>query len=67
MLISGGANVAQQYLDAGLVDELNIALVPVLLGAGDTAVDNVAKATFGSSSPGGRSPGVTHLRYCVVR
>jgi dihydrofolate reductase len=33
--LAGGANVAQQYLNAGLVDEMEIHLVPVLLGAGE--------------------------------
>ena len=31
---AGGASVAQQYLDAGLLDELNIHLVPLFLGGG---------------------------------
>jgi riboflavin biosynthesis pyrimidine reductase len=34
VLIGGGANVAQQFLKAGLIDEIQIHLVPVLLGAG---------------------------------
>jgi dihydrofolate reductase len=33
---AGGANVAQQYLKAGLLHELQIHLVPLLLGAGST-------------------------------
>ena len=32
--LGGGANVAQQYLKAGLIDEVQIHLVPVLLGEG---------------------------------
>ena len=35
--IMGGANIAGQYLDAGLVDEVSIHLVPVLYGAGTRA------------------------------
>src|SRR5262245_20403761 len=31
--LGGGANTVQQYLRAGLVDELHVAVVPVLLGA----------------------------------
>src|SRR2546423_4658160 len=34
--LSGGAQLVQQYLNAGLLDELNIHLVPVLLGTGGT-------------------------------
>ncbi len=37
MTIMGGANIAGQYLDAGLVDEVSIHLVPVLYGAGTRA------------------------------
>lgn len=32
--LSGGANVAQQYLKAGLIDEMQLHVVPVLLGDG---------------------------------
>src|SRR5215475_15712158 len=39
--ISGGASVAGQYLAAGLVDELNINLVPLILGAGERLLDGV--------------------------
>lgn len=40
--IEGGANLVQQYLTAGLIDEFDIDLVPVLLGAGTRLFDNVA-------------------------
>jgi dihydrofolate reductase len=33
--LAGGASAAQQYLKAGLVDEMEIHQVPVLLGAGE--------------------------------
>lgn len=33
--IGGGANTIQQYLRAGLIDELHIAISPVFLGAGE--------------------------------
>jgi dihydrofolate reductase len=39
--LAGGANVAQQYLRAGLVDEMEISLVPVLLGAGERLFDGM--------------------------
>jgi dihydrofolate reductase len=39
--ISGGANVIQQYLNLGVVDELEIALVPVLFGGGRRLFDNL--------------------------
>jgi dihydrofolate reductase len=34
VMVGGGVNIAQQLLDAGLVDELRIDIMPVLLGAG---------------------------------
>ena len=66
--VYGGANVAQQYLEAGLLDELQIHLVPVLLGGGVRLFDHL-----GTEQPeleGTRvkqSPAVTHLRYRVAK
>lgn len=40
--LAGGANVAQQYLKAGLVDEMQLHQVPTLLGAGERLFDDVA-------------------------
>lgn len=39
--LSGGARAAQQYLSAGLVDEMQLHLVPTLLGGGERLFDNV--------------------------
>jgi dihydrofolate reductase len=39
--LAGGANVAQQYLKAGLVDEMQLHVVPVLLGGGERLFDTV--------------------------
>ena len=66
--IAGGANVAQQYLAAGLVDEIDLHIVPVLLGDGVRLFDGL-----GANPPKLElvrtieSPAVTHLRYRVVR
>ena len=63
--LSGGAEVAQQYLRAGLLEELQIHLVPVLLGDGTRLFER-------HLDPGALgleltrvidSPGVTHLYY----
>lgn len=43
--IGGGANVIRQYLQAGLIDEMHIAIAPVLLGTGEhlfKGIDTVA-------------------------
>ncbi len=42
--IAGGANVIQQYLNAGLIDEMEIALAPVLFGSGRRLFENIGEA-----------------------
>ncbi len=62
--ISGGANVVQQYLGLGVVEELDIALAPVLFGSGRRLFENLPE-------PGPEfriddvinGPRATHLRY----
>src|SRR5207342_835618 len=39
--LAGGASAAQQYLRAGLVDEMEVHLVPALLGAGERLFDGL--------------------------
>ena len=66
--LSGGANVAQQYLKAGLVDEMELHVVPVLLGAGARLFDNLGDAKIGlECTRVVEAPGVTHLTYRVAR
>ena len=40
--VSGGANLIQQFIKAGLVDELRIHLAPILLGKGVRLFDHIA-------------------------
>jgi len=62
--IMGGANVAQQYLRAGLVDELNIHLAPVLLGHGIRLFENIGDGRIGLRHAGlVQTPGATHIVY----
>jgi dihydrofolate reductase len=64
----GGANVAQQYLRAGLLDEIRVNLVPVLLGGGVPLLANVEDRQIYLECAGVlESDGVTHLRYRVLR
>jgi dihydrofolate reductase len=59
-------NVAQQALNAGLLDEIHIDLVPVLLGAGVPFFDNVKNAPVRLEAPEiVAGDAVTHLRYRV--
>jgi dihydrofolate reductase len=67
--INGGASVVQQALDKGLLDEIQLHLAPVLLGAGIRLFDSLEQAA-GSDFEIERvveSPEVTHVRYRVVR
>jgi len=64
--VGGGASVAQQCLGAGFVDEIQIHLVPVLLGEGVRLFEGVGRAEL----EGVRvvdAPGVTHLMYRVLK
>jgi dihydrofolate reductase len=66
--VGGGANVAQQYLKAGLIDELQIHLVPVLLGDGTRLFENLEPANVGLECTRAlEAPGVTHLTYRSVK
>lgn len=68
VLIMGGAHTAQQFIRAGLVDEVQIQLVPVLLGAGIRLFDHLGTHHIELERTillG--SPHVTHLRFRVLR
>jgi dihydrofolate reductase len=66
--IGGGANVVQQYLNSGLLDELQIHLSPVLLADGVRLFDNLASGQLGLECTRViESPTVTHLKYRVVK
>ncbi|HEY2631802.1 MAG TPA: dihydrofolate reductase family protein [Solirubrobacteraceae bacterium] len=65
--LGGGANVAQQYMAAGLIDELGLNVVPVLLGGGTRLFENVPPDSFRLENlQVVDAPGVTHLSYRVV-
>ena len=62
--LAGGAKVAQQYLRAGLVDEMEINLVPVLLGSGERLFDGVGADLYGLGLVHTvAAPKVTHLKF----
>jgi dihydrofolate reductase len=64
ILVAGGASAVQQYLAAGLLDELYLHIVPVVLGAGERLLDNVGDPTLEPVHVVA-SPGVTHIKYRV--
>jgi dihydrofolate reductase len=62
--LAGGAKAAQQYLAAGLVDEMEIHLVPTLLGGGERLFDGVGDDLHGLELVRTvAAPGVTHLKF----
>ncbi len=66
--IAGGANTVQQYLAAGLVDEININVSPIFLGAGERLFDNLDGTDLKlEQARVVGAPGATHLQYRVVR
>ncbi len=68
VMLWGGAQVANQYLAAGLLDELELHVVPVLLGAGARLFDNLGDAEVQLEQVRAvEAPGVAHLKYRVVR
>ncbi len=63
--LGGGASIVQQALKAGLLDELNVHLVPVLLGAGGVRLLDGLDPVELELTRVNESPHVTHLRYRV--
>jgi dihydrofolate reductase len=66
VLLGGGAKVVQQYLAAGLVDEFELHVVPIVLGDGERLLDNVGSLRL-EQVRAIEAPGVTHIRYRVSR
>ncbi|MFL6020760.1 MAG: dihydrofolate reductase family protein [Gaiellaceae bacterium] len=64
--LGGGASVIRQFLDAGLLDELNIHLAPVLLGGGVRLFEGAQPMQLELEHVID-SPHATHLRYRVTR
>jgi dihydrofolate reductase len=66
--IAGGASCARQAIKAGLVDEIDLQVTPVILGSGERLFDG-----FDAGTPKLElvrvlhAPGVAHLRYHVIR
>ncbi len=66
--IGGGANTIQQFLRAGLVDELQIHVAPLLLGGGVRLFDDLGTDEVKlESTRVVESPNVTHLKFRVVK
>jgi dihydrofolate reductase len=68
ILIGGGASTINQYLAAGVVDEINVAVAPRFLGGGARLFDNIHDSLPRLLQTRViDAPGVVHLRYRVAR
>lgn len=62
--LAGGAKAAQEYLAAGLVDEMEISVVPTLLGSGERLFDDVGDDLRGLELVRTvAAPQVTHIKF----
>jgi dihydrofolate reductase len=62
-----GASAAQQCLAAGLLDEIQIHLAPVLLGSGTRLFEHLGGQRQLQRTKVVETPNVTHLRFRVIR
>jgi dihydrofolate reductase len=67
VFIGGGADVINQYLGAGLVDELELHVAPILLGGGARLFEGVGRDVKLTPLRVVEGPGVTHLKYRILR
>jgi dihydrofolate reductase len=61
--VGGGADAINQYLAAGLVDELELHVVPLVLGGGARLFEGVGSEIALEQVRAVDAPGVTHLKY----
>jgi dihydrofolate reductase len=64
--IMGGANTVNQYLAAGLIDELRLHIVPITIGAGTRLFEGVANLNLEPVEVSGTST-VTHIKYNTIK
>jgi len=64
--LPGGASVVNQYLAAGLVDEIDISIAPLILGTGERLFAGLDRGTLKLKQIRAvAAPGVTHIKYEV--
>jgi dihydrofolate reductase len=64
VLVGGGASTIRQYLAAGLIDDMQLAIVPVLLGSGERLFENLGPSIGDYKCVEHVcSPAVTHVRF----
>lgn len=67
VFIGGGADIINQYLAAGLVNEMELHVVPILLGGGERLFAGIGPDLKLEALRVVEAPGVTHLKYRVVK
>jgi len=67
VFIGGGAQVINEYLAAGLADEIELHVVPILLGGGERLFAGVGPDLKLEALRAVEAPGVAHLKYRVVK
>jgi dihydrofolate reductase len=65
--VGGGANTIQQFIRARLLDEIQVHVVPVLLGGGIRLFDNLGRDIELERTRIVESPDVVHLRFRIGR
>jgi len=64
--LAGGASVVNQYLAAGLVDEIDLSIAPLVLGAGERLFEGLERGSLKLTQIRAvDAPGVTHIKYQV--
>jgi dihydrofolate reductase len=66
VFLGGGADSINQYLEAGLVDEIELHVAPIFLGGGERLFEGIGVPKL-EQLRAVEAPGVTHLKYRVVR
>ena len=67
ILVMGGANVIQQFIKAGWLDEIQIHLIPILLGEGTRLFDRLDRSIELETIQVTQAPDVTHLTFRIVK
>jgi dihydrofolate reductase len=66
VMLYGGAQIVNEYLAAGLLDVLELHVVPLLLGGGARLFEDVGPAVRLQQVRAVEAPGVTHLKYAAM-
>jgi dihydrofolate reductase len=65
--LPGGASVVNQYLAAGLVDQIDVSIAPLILGAGERLFEGLDRNTLKLKQIRAvDAPSVTHIKYDIA-